>query len=122
MSRNPKPNLTKKEISERVFQRASGLSLKESRAAVELTLEALEGALAEGRNVELRNFGVFHLQRRKARVGRNPANPNDTVHIPERVIVKFRIGKVLGHRLEELAAKEPAELKPAELIEQSTAA
>ena len=42
MSRNPKPNLTKKEIGERVFQRASGLSLKESRAAVELTLEALE--------------------------------------------------------------------------------
>lgn len=108
MSRNPKPNLTKKEIGERVFQRASGLSLKESRAAVELTLAALEGALAEGRNVELRNFGVFHLQRRRARLGRNPANPTDTVHIPERVVVKFRIGKVLGHRLDELVSRDPA--------------
>lgn len=108
MSRNPNPNLTKKEIGERVFQRASGLSLKESRAAVELTFAALEAALAEGRNVELRNFGVFHLQRRKARLGRNPANPSDTVRIPERVVVKFRTGKVLGHRLDELAARQPA--------------
>jgi len=39
-------------------------------------------ALAAGRNVELRNFGVLEVQVRKARVGRNPNKPETEVIIP----------------------------------------
>ena len=43
-------------------------------------------ALAEGRNVELRNFGVLEVQRRKSRIGRNPNKPETDVPIPERAV------------------------------------
>ena len=52
-------------------------------------------ALAAGRNVELRNFGVLEVQVRKARVGRNPNKPETEVIIPQRAVVKFKSGKIM---------------------------
>jgi DNA-binding protein HU-beta/integration host factor subunit alpha len=43
--------------------------------------------------VELRNFGVFEVKVRKARVGRNPNAPANSVRIPPRAVVKFKPGK-----------------------------
>jgi len=43
--------------------------------------------------VELRNFGVFDVKIRKARVGRNPNRPEKDVPIPPRATVKFKAGK-----------------------------
>ena len=67
-----------------------------------MTLDIILDALAEGRNVELRNFGVFEVQKRKARVGRNPNRPETDVVIPTRAVVKFKAGKVLKSRIEEI--------------------
>ena len=46
-----------------------------------------------GMNVELRNFGVFEVQIRKSRVGRNPNKPETDVMIPRRAVVKFKAEK-----------------------------
>ena len=43
--------------------------------------------------MELRNFGVFEVKTRKARVGRNPNSPDTDVPIPKRSVVKFKPGK-----------------------------
>jgi nucleoid DNA-binding protein len=43
--------------------------------------------------VELRNFGVFEVKVRKARIGRNPNQPETDVPIPRRAVVKFKPGK-----------------------------
>ena len=50
-------------------------------------------SLAKGDKVELRNFGVFEVKIRKARVGRNPNRPETDVPIPARAMVKFKAGK-----------------------------
>jgi DNA-binding protein HU-beta/integration host factor subunit alpha len=50
-------------------------------------------SLAGGGKVELRNFGVFEVKVRKARVGRNPNKPETDVPIPARSMVKFKAGK-----------------------------
>jgi nucleoid DNA-binding protein len=50
-------------------------------------------ALAKGDKVELRNFGVFEVKVRKARIGRNPNVPATDVPIPQRSVVKFKAGK-----------------------------
>jgi nucleoid DNA-binding protein len=75
-----------------------------SRADIGLMLEAvlsvLTKAIIDGRNIELRNFGVFEQQVRRSRIGRNPNRPADTVVIPERRIVKFRAGKNLFNTLQ----------------------
>ena len=60
---------------------------------VQRTLDHITQALAEGKTVELRNFGVFEVKIRKARIGRNPNAPATDVPIPSRAVVKFKAGK-----------------------------
>ncbi|NLH72580.1 MAG: integration host factor subunit beta [Verrucomicrobia bacterium] len=60
---------------------------------VQLTLDYISEALAKGETVELRNFGVFEVRVRKARVGRNPNAPEADIRIPPRAVVKFKPGK-----------------------------
>lgn len=60
---------------------------------VQRTLEHISDAVTTGEKVELRNFGVFEVRIRKARVGRNPNAPSADVTIPPRAVVKFKPGK-----------------------------
>jgi nucleoid DNA-binding protein len=60
---------------------------------IQKTLDYISEALAKGDKVELRNFGVFEVKVRKARVGRNPNKPEVDVPIPARSMVKFKAGK-----------------------------
>ena len=58
--------------------------------------------------MELRNFGVFDVVTRKARVGRNPKMPEVTVQIPAKAKVRFRAGKEMKVRVTRLIDdKEP---------------
>lgn len=95
-------NLTKREIVVEIYEK-TGFPQKEVQATVQMTLDIIMKALAEGRNVELRNFGVLEVQVRKARVGRNPNKPQDVVTIPERAVVKFKSGKILKAQLKKLS-------------------
>lgn len=94
-------NLTKRDIVLQIYQK-TGLPQKDIREAVQLTLDAVADSLANGHNVELRNFGVFEVQVRKSRVGRNPNKPETDVVIPTRAVVKFKAGKVLKARMKQL--------------------
>ena len=60
---------------------------------IQKTLDYITEALAKGDRVELRNFGVFEVKVRKARVGRNPNKPETDIRIPTRSMVKFTAGK-----------------------------
>ena len=94
-------NLTKREIVLEIYEK-TGFPQKEVVATVQMTLERIMQALAEGRNVELRTFGVFEVQKRKARIGRNPNKPEDVVTIPERAVVKFKSGKILKQLIKKI--------------------
>jgi len=94
-------NLTKREIVLEIY-RKSGFPQKQIVDTVQQTLDIIQRALADGRNVELRNFGVLEVQVRKQRIGRNPNKPTDTVVIPERAVVKFKSGKVLKEQLKKI--------------------
>jgi len=62
-------------------------------------LDGIIEALIRGETVEFRNFGVFKVQTRKPRVGRNPKQPEKTVMIPERRTVKFKPGRIMRERI-----------------------
>jgi len=49
--------------------------------------------------VVLRNFGTFEIRVAKAKIGRNPNNPEKDVPIPARAIVKFKPGKELKEKV-----------------------
>ena len=63
--------------------------------------------MAEGITVELRNFGVFEVTVRKARLGRNPKQPEKEVTIPSRSMVKFKPGKEMRLVLKLLPPSSP---------------
>ena len=91
-------NLTKRDIVLDIYQKTS-YAQKEVKEVVQLTLDAIAHALSNGQNVQLRNFGVFEIQVRKARIGRNPNKPETDVIIPTRAVVKFKPGKELKAHL-----------------------
>ena len=85
-------NLTKREIVQNIYESAD-YNHKDVTEIVQKTLDNINKALTSGMNVELRNFGVFEVQVRKSRVGRNPNKPETDVVIPRRAVVKFKAGK-----------------------------
>ena len=93
--------MTKRDIAVKI---ANEMKLPQSDVlhVVQKTLDILIEELSSGRNVELRNFGVFEVLTRKQRKGRNPRHPETEVVIPEHTSVKFRPGKVLKARVETL--------------------
>jgi nucleoid DNA-binding protein len=84
--------LTKRDLVVRISEE-TGLIQTQVVDVVQKTLDYIGEALAKGDKVELRNFGVFDVKIRKARVGRNPHQPEMDVPIPTRAMVKFRAGK-----------------------------
>lgn len=94
-------NLTKRDIVLDIYDKTN-IPQKDVRDTVQRTLDAIARALGEGRNVELRNFGVFEVQVRKSRIGRNPNKPETDVVIPERAVIKFKAGKELRAALQDM--------------------
>ncbi|MBN3039677.1 MAG: integration host factor subunit beta [Candidatus Omnitrophica bacterium] len=58
---------------------------------VQRTFDAILSALQDGKRIELRNFGVFQVKKRKRRIGRNPKT-GQVVPVPERQTVVFKPG------------------------------
>ena len=77
---------------------------------VQRTFDHIIKALAQGEKVELRNFGIFEVRLRKARMGRNPSAPGKEVPIPERSVVKFKAGREMRLSVRKLVPKPAAKL------------
>lgn len=84
--------MTKRDLVLRISNETN-LSQQEVLKVVQKTLNYITEALAKEDTVELRNFGVFEVKVRKARIGRNPNAPAHDVPIPPRAVVKFKAGK-----------------------------
>ena len=96
--------MTKRELVIEVASKL-GLTQNEVSAVVQETLDSITAALVEGQRLEIRNFGVFEVKERDARIGRNPRT-GEEVPIAKKRVAAFRPGKALkqwiqagpGHR------------------------
>ncbi len=102
--------LTKRDLVIRISDE-TGLIQQQVLDVVQKTLDYIAEALSKGDKVELRNFGVFEVKTRKARIGRNPNAPETDVPIPTRSVVKFKPGKEMKA---EVLKIDPAALLAAE--------
>ncbi|HZQ47483.1 MAG TPA: HU family DNA-binding protein [Verrucomicrobiae bacterium] len=84
--------MTKRDLVIRISNE-TGLVQQQVLDVVQKTLDYIAAAVSKGDKVELRNFGVFEVKVRKARIGRNPNAPATDVPIPRRAVVKFKPGK-----------------------------
>src|SRR3981081_3051654 len=68
---------------------------------VQQTFDAIvDTLLVEGR-IELRNFGVFEVKRRKARKARNPRT-GERVDVEPKFVVAFKPGKEMEEKVRKL--------------------
>ncbi len=86
--------MTKRDLVVRIAEE-TGLIQQDVFAVIQKTLDYITASLAKGEGVEFRNFGVFEVRQRKARIGRNPNKPANVVTIPARKVVKFKPGKIM---------------------------
>jgi nucleoid DNA-binding protein len=93
----------------------TGLVQQDVLNVVQKTLDYISDAVTKGQKVELRNFGVFEVKVRKARVGRNPNAPAADVPIPPRAVVKFKPGKEMREAVLKLT---PAQVEEQQRLEQ----
>lgn len=85
--------MIKADIVNRVAE-ASDVPRVKAAQAVDTILAAMKGALADGKRIELRGFGVFQVRDRKKGVGRNPKTGVEVAITPGKT-VRFKPGKEL---------------------------
>jgi nucleoid DNA-binding protein len=90
--------LTKRDLVTHI-SKETGITQQDVRVKLAKTLHGIVDALEAGKHVEFREFGVFEVTQRKARIGRYPNKPAATVTIPERKVVKFKPGKRMRQML-----------------------
>ncbi len=73
----------------------TGVPKQKAEQVVDSLFEAMKNALAAGRRIELRGFGVFVVKPRKRGVGRNPRTGKE-VPIPAGKTIRFKPGKELS--------------------------
>ena len=103
--------LTKRDLVVRISNE-TGLVQQDVLGVVQKTLDYISEALTKGDKVELRNFGVFEVKIRRARVGRNPNAPANDVRIPPRAVVKFKPGKEMREAVLRLTPQTPSQTAP----------
>ena len=85
--------MTKKELAKAISEELS-IPFVVALQAVQQVFDGITETLVEQGRIELRNFGVFEVKKRKPRKARNPRS-GESVLVPERVTVRFKPGKDL---------------------------
>ena len=78
----------------------TGLTKKDSNAAVEAVFDSIQEYLAEEEKVQLIGFGTFEVRERAARKGRNPQT-GEEIQIPATKVPAFKAGKNLKEAVKE---------------------
>jgi len=86
--------MTRSELVKRVAEKYPHLYMTDVERLVSTVLNVMKQALADGRKIELRSFGVFGLKQHLSRMARNPVT-GEKVLVPDKAALYFRPGKEL---------------------------
>lgn len=75
----------------RAVAEATELTHADSKEIIDVMLDVMKKALAEGESISLVGFGSFSVVTRSARKGRNPQTGKE-ISVPARRVVKFKPG------------------------------
>ncbi|MBK9189083.1 MAG: integration host factor subunit beta [Phycisphaerales bacterium] len=104
--------VTKKDLIERISDKIQ-LSRGDVKKTLQEFLEQVIIELRKGNRIEFRDFGVFEVKERAARVAQNPKTL-ERVHVPAKRTVKFKVGRLMREEIElgALKAASQTEVKP----------
>ncbi len=89
--------MTKKEMAQRIAEE-TGLPQMQVKAIVQRVFDGIVETLVENGRIELRNFGIFEVKKRKPRQARNPRT-GEKVKVPGRMVVTFKPGREMQERV-----------------------
>lgn len=96
--------MLRSELVAKLQEEMAPLKAAEIEHAVDVVLDEVSVALAQGGRVELRGFGAFSVRKREARTGRNPRT-GAAVKVSAKKVPFFKPGKEL--RLKVNGGEEP---------------
>ena len=88
--------MTKKDIARNIAEEM-GLPISTVKEVVQRVFDGIIKTLVEEGRIELRDFGVFEVKKRKARQARNPRT-GEKVLVPERMGIRFKPGTEMTER------------------------
>lgn len=86
--------MNKAELIDAITLKTDGTKAQTA-AMLDALTATIQEALTTEDTVQLVGFGTFAVAERAGREGRNPAT-GDTISIPAKKVVKFKVGKVLS--------------------------
>jgi len=85
--------VTKKELIDQIAD-ATGQKRVAVKKVVQSFLDRIVVELGRGNRLEFRDFGVFEIKERRARMAQNPKTL-EPVRVPPKRTVKFKIGRLM---------------------------
>jgi len=98
--------ITKKDLVERIVDRTS-VKRHDAKKVVQEFLDLIITELKKGNRLEFRDFGVFEIKERAARVAQNPKTMQK-VEVPAKRAVKFKVGRLMRDSVEMVPAPKQA--------------
>lgn len=89
--------VTKKDLVHRIAER-TGETKVVTKQIVQMFLDEIVGELEHGNRLEFRDFGVFEVKARRARLAQNPRTLAK-VDVPPKRVVKFKVGRIMRERV-----------------------
>ena len=78
-----------------IIAKKMDVSKAEAEKFMNAYMEAIKEALLNEEEVKLIGFGTFSVQEKAATTARNPRNPEETIEVPAKKVVKFKLSKKL---------------------------
>ena len=88
---------TKKELIERISYNKN-LKRLHVKNIVQSFLDEIVNEIGKGNRLEFRNFGIFEIKKREARIAQNPKTL-ERVQVPAKRTVKFKMGMHMKQKL-----------------------
>jgi nucleoid DNA-binding protein len=92
--------VTKKEMAKAIAE-AMGILQTQAQEIMQRVFDRITETLVREGRIELRNFGVFEVKKRKPRKARNPRT-GENVKVPARLVVTFKPGREMEQRVGQL--------------------
>lgn len=90
--------VTKKHLIDRIVERTN-IKRQDVKRAVQEFLDQMVAELRNGNRLEFRDFGVFEVKDRAARIAQNPKTLQ-RVQVPAKRTVKFKVGRLMRESLD----------------------
>ncbi len=89
--------IAKKELIDRITKKTQCKNIT-AKEIVQQFLDEISTELGKGNRLEFRDFGVFEVKERAARVAQNPKTL-EKIQVPARRSVKFKMGRIMRERM-----------------------